>query len=185
MKELWGILRGFLPWIIFAVIAGPPLTRLETALAVSLASVPILGYKQLRQGFFLTWGSLLFFGLSLILVAFLKNIWVAWHMDVLARATLAAIAWASILAGKPFTLQYARQNVAQEYWHTPRFIHTGYLISTVWGIIFLIALGASLSRPYLEQIGGWLYHLLSTGTMIMGIIFTQWYVHRVRRARQT
>jgi hypothetical protein len=185
MKELWGILRGFLPWIIFAVMAGPPLTRLEAALAVSLLSVPLLGYKQLRRGFFLTWGSLLFFGLSLILVAFLQNLWVVRHMDVLARATLAAIAWASILAGQPFTLQYARESVPEAYWRTPGFIHTGYLISIVWGIIFLIALGASLSRPYLEQIGGWLYHFLATGIMIMGIIFTQWYVHRVRKARQT
>jgi hypothetical protein len=185
MKELWGILRGFLPWIIFGCMAGPPLIRLEAALAVSLLSVPLLGYQQLRRGFFLTWGSLLFFGLSLILVAWWQNLWVIRHMDVLARATLAAIAWVSILAGQPFTLQYARQNVAPEYWHTPGFIRTGYLISSVWGIIFLIALGASLSKPYLEQMGGWLYHFLATGTMIMGIIFTQWYVHRVRRARQT
>jgi hypothetical protein len=185
MKELWGILRGFLPWIIFGVMAGPPLIRLEMALAVALVSVPVLGYQQLRRWFFLTWGSLLFFGLILILVAWLKNLWVIRHLDVLARGTLAAIAWISILAGQPFTLQYARQSVAPEYWHTPGFIRTGYLISSVWGIIFLIALGASLSRPYLEQVGEWLYHLLATGTMILGIIFTQWYVHRVRRARQT
>jgi hypothetical protein len=185
MKELWGILLGFLPWILFGIIAGPPLARLETALAISLAAVPVLGYRQLRQGFFLTWGSLLFFGLSFVLVAVVKNLWVVEHMDVLARGTLAAIAWGSILAGRPFTLQYARQNVPPAYWHTPGFIHSGYLISIVWGIIFLLALGASLSRPYLEQVGSWLYHFLATGTMFLGIIFTQWYVRRVRRARQT
>jgi len=185
MKELWGILLGFFPWILFGIIAGPPLARLETALAISLAAVPVLGYRQLRQGFFLTWGSLLFFCLSFILVAVLKNLWVVENMDLLARATLAAIAWASIMTGYPFALQYARQNVPPEYWHTPGFIHAGYLISIVWGIIFLIALGASLSRPYLEQVSGWLYHFLATGIMFLGIIFTQWYVHRVRRARQT
>jgi hypothetical protein len=185
VKELWGILLGFLPWILFGILAGPPLLRLEMALAVALLASLALGFKQLRQGFFLTWGSLLFFGLSFILVAVLKNLWVVEHMDLLARATLAAIAWASILAGRPFTLQYARQNVPPEYWHTPGFIDAGYLISIVWGIIFLIALGASLSRPYLEQVSGWLYHFLATGIMFLGIIFTQWYVHRVRRARQT
>jgi hypothetical protein len=185
LKELWGILLGFFPWILFGIIAGPPLARLETALAISLAAVPVLGYRQLRQGFFLTWGTLLFFSFSLILVAFLKNLWAVEHMDLLARATLAAIAWGSIIAGQPFTLQYARESVPEAYWRTPEFIHTGYFISIVWGILFLIALGASLFRPYLEQMGSWLYHLLATGTMVMGIIFTQWYVHRVRRARQT
>jgi hypothetical protein len=34
-------------------------------------------------------------------------------------------------------------------------------------------------------VGSWLYYLLSTGSMVAGLIFTQWYVHRVRKARQT
>jgi carotenoid cleavage dioxygenase len=185
MKDLFKILVGFLPWILFGIMAGPPLVRLEAALAVSLAATLALGLKQLRQGFFLTWGSLLFFSLTLILVAFLKNLWVIEHMDLLARATLAVIAWGSIIAGRPFTLQYARESVPEAYWHTPEFIYTGYFISIVWGIIFLIALGASLFRPYLDQMASWLYPLLATGSMFLGIIFTQWYVHRVRRARQT
>ena len=185
MKDLLKILLGFLPWILFGILAGPSLTRLEVALAVALAATLALGLKQLRQGFFLTWGSLLFFFLSFILVAFLKNLWVAEHMDLLARATLAVIAWGSIIAGRPFTLQYARESVPEAYWQTPEFIYTGYFISIVWGIIFLIALGASLFRPYLDQMAGWLYPLLATGTMFLGIIFTQWYVHRVRKARQT
>jgi hypothetical protein len=185
MKDLLKILLGFLPWILFGIMAGPSLFRLETALAVSLAATLALGLKQLRKGFFLTWGSLLFFSLSLIMVAFLKNLWVIEHMDLLARATLAAIAWGSIIAGQPFTLQYARESVPEALWRTPGFIHSNYAISMVWGIIFLIALGASLFRPYLDQVSGWLYHFLATGTMFLGIIFTQWYVHRVRRARQT
>jgi carotenoid cleavage dioxygenase len=185
VKDLLKILLGFLPWILFGILASPPLIRLEAALAVALAATLALGFNQLRKGFFLTWGSLLFFLVSFILVAFLKNLWVAEHMDLLARATLAAIAWASIIAGQPFTLQYARESVPEAYWQTPEFICTGYFISIVWGIIFLLALGASLFRPYLDQVSSWLYPLLATGTMFMGIIFTQWYVHRVRRARQT
>jgi hypothetical protein len=184
MKDLLKILLGFLPWILFGILAGPSLFRLDMALAVSLLSGLVLGFKQLRKGFFLTWGSLLFFAFSFILVAFLKNLWVIEHMDLLARGTLAAIAWGSIIAGQPFTLQYARESVPEAYWHTPEFIHAGYFISMAWGIIFLVALGASLFRPYLEQMAGWLYPVLATGTMFLGIIFTQWYVHRVRKARQ-
>ena len=185
MKDLLKILLGFLPWILFGIMAGPSLTSLEVALAVALAATLALGVKQLRQGYFLTWGSLLFFLVSFILVAFLKNLWVAEHMDLLARGSLAVIAWGSIIAGRPFTLQYARESVPEAYWQTPEFIYTGYFISIVWGVIFLIALGASLFRPYLDQMASWLYPLLATGSMFLGIIFTQWYVHRVREARQT
>ena len=185
MKDLLKILVGFLPWILFGIMAGPPLARLEMALAVALAATVALGVKQLRKWFVLTWGSLLFFLVSLILVAFLKNLWVVEHMDLLAQGSLAAIAWGSIVAGQPFALQYARESVPEAYWRTPEFIHTGYFISIVWGIIFLIALGANLSRPYLDQMGSWLYNLLASGTMLLGMIFTQWYIHRVRKARQT
>ena len=185
MKDMLKILLCFLPWILFGIMAGPSLTSLEAALAVALAATLALGLKQLRQGFFLTWGSLLFFLVSFILVAFLKNLWVAEHMDLLARGSLAVIAWGSIIAGRPFTLQYARESVPEAYWQTPEFIYTGYFISIVWGIIFLIALGASLFRPYLDQMASWLYPLLATGSMFLGIIFTQWYVHKVRKARQT
>ncbi len=183
MKDSLKILLGFLPWIFFGILAGPSLLRLETVLAVSLAATLALGFKQLRKGFFLTWGTLLFFLLSFILVAFLKNRWVVGHLDLLVPATLVTIAWGSILAGRPFALQYAMESVPEPYWQTPAFIHTGYLIAIVWGIIFLIALGASLIRPYLDQQGSWLYYLLSTGSMFLGLIFTQWYVHRVRKAR--
>ncbi len=183
MKDSLKILLGFLPWLLFGILAGPSLIRLEMALAVSLAATLALGFKQLAKGFFLTWGSLLFFFLSFILVAFLKNLWVVEHLNLLVPATLVAIAWGSILAGQPFALQYARESVPEAYWQTPAFIRTGYFISIVWGIIFLLALGASLFRPYLEQQGSWLYYLLATGSMGAGIIFTQWYVHRVRKAR--
>src|SRR5665648_117410 len=150
MKDLLKILLGFLPWILFGLMAGPSFTSLEAALAVALAATLALGVKQLRKGFFLTWGSLLFFLVSFILVAWLKNLWVVENMDLLVRATLAAIAWGSIIAGRPFTLQYARESVPEAYWRTPEFIHSGYFISLVWGIIFLIALGASLFRPFLD-----------------------------------
>jgi hypothetical protein len=185
MKDMLKILLGFFPWILFGIMAGSSLARLELALAVALAATVALGVKQLRQGYFLTWGSLLFFLVSFILVAFLKNLWVVEHMDRLVPATLVAIAWGSIIAGRPFTLQYARESVPETYWQTPQFIHTGYLTAIVWGILFLIALGASLFRPYLDQLGSWLYYLLATGSMFLGIIFTQWYVHKVRKARQT
>lgn len=74
MKQLISILLGFLPWIAFGVISGPSLWRLNAAIIVALALVPITGYKQLAKGFILTWGSLLFFGVILVMVVLLRNL---------------------------------------------------------------------------------------------------------------
>ncbi len=182
MKELLGILLGFLPWILFGVLSGPSLPRLNLALAVSLAAVLAIGYKQLLRGFFLTWGSLLFFSLCLIGIGVLKILWVAQHMDILANAALAAITWVSIVVGQPFPLQYARESVPAEYWQAPSFIRAGYLIALVWGVIFLLATGTSLARFY-WPVSAFPYRLFSIGIMALGLVFTKWYTARVRKAR--
>ena len=49
MKQLFSILLGFLPWIVFGVISGPSLWRLNAAIIVALSLVPIMGYKQLAK----------------------------------------------------------------------------------------------------------------------------------------
>ena len=153
MKDLLKILLGFLPWILFGILAGPSLDQAGDGPGGCFGRDAGPGIQATASGVFLDLGQPAVFLLSFILVAFLKNLWVVEHMDLLARATLAAIAWGSIIAGRPFTLQYARESVPEAYWQTPEFIHTGYFISMVWGIIFLIALGASLFRPYLDQLG--------------------------------
>ena len=109
MKEIFSILLGFLPWIVFGVVSGPSLWRLNAAIIVALALVLVMGYKQLAKGFILTWGSLLFFGVNLVMVVLCRNLWVIKNLDILAKGTLAAIAWLSIFMGKPFVLQYARE----------------------------------------------------------------------------
>ena len=52
-----------------------------------------MGYKQLAKGFILTWGSLLFFGVLLVLVVLWRNLWVINNLDILSQGTLAAITW--------------------------------------------------------------------------------------------
>ena len=119
MKQLFSILLGFLPWIVFGVISGPSLWRLNAAIIVALALVLVMGYKQLAKGFILTWGSLLFFGVLLVMVVLWRNLWVINNLDILAQGTLAVIAWLSIFLGKPFVLQYARETVPPERQASP------------------------------------------------------------------
>ena len=181
MKDSLKILLGFLPWILFGILAGPSLTRLEAALAVSLAATLALGLKQLRQGFFLTWGSLLFFFLSFILVAFLKNLWVVEHMDLLVPGDPGGHSLGLHHRRSAFCLAIRPGKRAGGLLAAPRSSSTP-VMSFPWsGESFLLALGASLFRSNLDRLAGWLYSLLGTGSMFLGIIFTQWYVHRVEK----
>jgi hypothetical protein len=181
MKQLISILLGFLPWIVFGVISGPSLWRLNAAIIAALALVPVMGYKQLAKGFVLTWGSLLFFAVLLVTVVLAKDLWVINHLDILAQGTLAAIAWLSIFLGKPFVLQYAQETVPPERQSSPVFYPTCRTLTAVWGVIFFINTGMSAGKTYGWWGGGPVCQAVSLGMIGLGLWLNHWYPQYVRR----
>jgi hypothetical protein len=180
MKQIISILLGFLPWIVFAVLSGPSRWRLNAAIIVALALVLVMGCKQLAKGFILTWGSLLFFGANLVMVVLLSNLWVIKNLDILAKGTLAAIAWLSIFLGKPFVLQYARETVPLERQASPLFYQTCRTLAVIWGVVFLIGTGMSLGKTcgwWAEGIG---YQAVYFGLMGLGLWLNHWYPQYMR-----
>lgn len=180
MKQLFSILLGFLPWIVFAVLAGPSLWRLNAAIIAALALVPVMGYKQLAKGFILTWGSLLFFGVLLVMVVLCRNLWVINNLDILAKGTLAAIAWLSIFLGKPFVLQYALETVPPERQASPVFYRTCRTLAVIWGVVFLISTGMSAGKTYGWWAGGMGYQVVSWGLIGLGLGLNHWYPQYAR-----
>jgi uncharacterized membrane protein len=96
----------------------------------------------------------------------------------LVNVTLMAIAWGSLLVGTPFTIQYAREQVAPELWHSPAFVRVNQCITAVWGLNFflcaLIALYRQLSgNPDLA----WKYAWLALGLLavLFSAYFPAWY----------
>jgi carotenoid cleavage dioxygenase len=181
VKQILNILLGFLPWIAFGVISGPSPWRLNAAIIVALALVLAMGRKQLAQGFILTWGSLLFFGVMLVPVVLLRNLWVIENLDILAKGSLAAIAWLSIFLGKPFVLQYARETVPPERQALPDFYPTCRTLAMIWGVVFLIATGMSLGKTQGWWVGGLGYQAVSWGLIGLGLGLNHWYPQYVRR----
>ena len=181
MKEILSILLGFLPWIVFGVISGPSLWRLNAAIIVALALVLVMGYKQLAKGFILTWGSLLFFGVNLVMVVLFRNLWVIKNLDILTNGTLAAIACLSIFLGKPFVLQYARETVPPERQASPVFYRTCWTLAVIWGVVFLIATGMSVAKTYGWWEGGMGYQAVSLGLIGLGLWLNHWYPQYVHR----
>jgi len=180
MKQLFSILLGFLPWIVFGVISGPSRWRLNAAIIAALALVLVMGYKQLAKGFILTWGSLLFFGVNLVMVVLCRNLWVIKNLDILSHGALAAIAWLSIFIGKPFVLQYARETVPPERQASPVFYRTCRTLAMIWGVVFLIATGMSVAKTYGWWAGGLGYQAVSLGLIGLGLGLNHWYPQYVR-----
>jgi len=178
IREVITFMLGFMPWILFFFISGHSLSSLERALIICFVVSFVIGFQDLRKGFFLAWGTISFFILCIILINGYKVTWFATHMTILANGFLASIMWVTIILGNPFTLQYARAEIPKELWYDENVIQGCRLIATVWGILMSIATGTSFfafSHPGL--LPSWIYFDISLAIMISGTLFTSIYKH--------
>ena len=185
IKEAVKFIFGFLPWIVFLFVSGHSFSSLERALVICLVVCVVAGFQDLRRGFLLQWGTLLFFLSSAILINHLKIIWFAVHMGILANAYLAFIMWTTIFIGQPFTLQYARVELPEELWHDKNVIRGCRFIAIVWGLLMLAATGASLFRyTHHGLLPDWVYFDISLGLILFGIAFTTLYKRIKKKQRK-
>ena len=178
------LLVSFAPWIAFLVIAKDTLLRVEIGLVVALGLSVLMSLLRLHRGIIM-WVGLGFFTGATIAVLGFHNMWTIRHLGVLTSGALAVAAWTTLLIGKPFTLDYARQNTDPALWHNPVFIRTNVLITATWAAVFTFnaALAWILMRNVL--LPQWACHTLSYAALIGAAAFTSWYPKHVRRTRST
>ena len=176
---------GILPWIIFSFL--PKHSQLSIDLSVMFVFVCaiFLSYADLKRKFLLPWITILFFGFCLIAIVFLKLNWLSTHTGIVTNLVLALTAWGSLLIGKPFTLQYAKEKTTPDKWHDPIFIFINRFLTIAWGIIFLFALLINIAQSYSPTILLWTNNWLTALTYLFGawlsVKFPTWYVARIKR----
>ena len=177
-----GILLAFAPFIAFAVldrIIGP-MEALAAGAAVSAALIirdligPGRGLKVLEAGTFV-----LFTGLTLYTLLSGAP-WSVIGVRLCVDAGLLLVVLASMAVGRPFTLQYARDQVAPEFWNRPEFIRTNYVITGAWALAFAVMVLAELALLYvpgMPQRAGMIAIILA---LVGAVKFTGWYPDRVK-----
>jgi hypothetical protein len=176
------LLVSFAPWIAFLIIAKGTLLRVEIGLLVALALTVVMALLRLHRGIILWVGLVFFTGATIAVVGF-HNLWTLKHLGVLVNGALAVGSWISLLIGKPFTLDYARQNVDPALWTEPVFIRTNVRITAIWAAVFTFSTALAwlmMVHTLTDSVG----HLLSYAALIGAAAFTSWYPAHVRRAAQ-
>lgn len=185
LRDLGALLLGFIPWLLFLFVSGHSLAGLERAIVICLVACVIFGFGDLRRGYILQWGTLLFFSACVLLVNVFSVIWVAEQMDLLANLSLAGIVWLTILIGKPFALQYARQGLPKEQWNDKKFIEGCRFISIVWAILMTASVGISiLRRISWVKAPSWVYFDSSIILVLAGVTFTTIFKRQKRLQRE-
>ncbi|NLF39905.1 hypothetical protein GX586_10690 [bacterium] len=185
LKGLGVLLLGFFPWILFLGLSGKTLASLERATVTGLAASLLLGLRELKRGYILQWGTLIFFAACVVSVNLLKIIWVARNMDLLANGALALTMWVTVIAGMPFALQYARNDVPKDYWQNPAFIRGCYQITIVWAGLMTLATAVSvLRRTPLLHLPDSAYFVISVCIIVAGLAYTTMFRRRKRLQRE-
>jgi hypothetical protein len=177
-----GMLLGFIPLIIYGILSS--LATITLALTAAVLFTLLFGWRDLRNGMILSWAGLALFGCALVAVGILGATWINPFLGTLIYATLAAVTFGSILAGIPFTLQYAREMVDTSLWENPFFIRVNVLMTGVWGGVFLVNTALSAAMIVLKGITGTVLQGITYGILIAGIIFTLWYPGHIRKKRE-
>lgn len=170
------------PFIVFFVLMRlvSPLAGLSAALAVSL----LLGLRQWRRREsvkVLEVGSLMLFGALVLYTLVAAPEWTVATVRLAVDGGLLAIVLVSLAIGQPFTLQYARERVPQEYWAAPLFIATNRRITAAWAAAFAVMTAADAAAHYAEAIPLWIDIAASIAAFAAALWFTQWYPAVVRR----
>jgi hypothetical protein len=92
------------------------------------------------------------------------------------------MAWISLLADAPFTLQYARDGWPREYWTSPLFRRINALLTAAWAVVFtvnaalgLLAITWSAGRFWLVHV---LPHVAIAGGIALSIVVPRRYPRR-------
>jgi len=133
-----GIFIALIPWILFSVLASHATLKLGSVAAL-LAAV-LIAAPGVRAGRpkLLEVGAVVTF-IGFVVVAFVADPstahWIARYARGIAALILAAIAFVSLLF-TPFTEEYAREQVPEQYWGSPKFKAINRKLTLMWACIF-------------------------------------------------
>jgi hypothetical protein len=178
------ILLAFAPFIAFAALdrISGPIEALAAGAAVSgvLILRDLIGarssVKILEAGTFVLFAALtLYTGLT-------GASWSVVGVRLCVDAGLLLIVLGSMVMGRPFTLQYAREQVPPNIQVQPAFFRTNYVITSAWALAFGVMVMAELALlavPTMPHRAGIAAIILA---LVAAVKFTKWYPEHCRQA---
>lgn len=176
-----GTLLAFAPFFAFVVVErliGVP-AGLAAGAAVSALLLMRDALSSTRRVKVLEIGTFVLFG-GLTLFAWMPGAaqWSIAAVRLRVDAGLLLIVLVSMLIKRPFTLQYAREQVPAELWNSPAFVQTNYAITGAWAAAFAVMVIADLALTYLPDVPRQLSIIATVAAIVGAVKFTGWYPQR-------
>jgi len=171
---------GIVAWGLYGVliVLGHPAAAVCVGIVVMLALV----MREYRQGAvnIVDCTSLSFFVLALLTIVTTGHGLFSIYRTIAAWGIFAVVAWATLVAGFPFTLQYARERAPREMWNAAAFLPMNVIMTLVWAVIFTldtILAALALRGRYVLL----LEVVIPTLTLVLGYAFNHFYPEYLRK----
>jgi hypothetical protein len=177
-----GILLAFAPFVAFALVdrlVGPT-EGLITGAVVSVGLILRDVMAPGRSPKILEIGTTILFGALALYAVLGSPTWSVIAVRLCVDAGLLAIVLITMLLGRPFTLQYAREQVAAEHHASPEFLRTNYVITGIWALAFAVMVAAELALLYAPDLSHRLGVLAIIVALVGAVKFTGWYPEHVK-----
>ena len=168
---------GYVAWIVYGVFAGND-RWLSAGLAGAVITAVVVALEYRRRAIkVMDCTSLGYFAAAMLTVLVSGTALLQRYHLVLVWGVFAVVAGITLIAGVPFTFQYAREQAPRELWNDPAFYQMNRRLTAVWVVIF--TLGAVLGEIAMS-----FGHMLLCGliipmaAMVFGLVFSQLYPRR-------
>ena len=177
------LLLAFSPFIAFVVLERLVGT-LPGLLAGAEVSIALLVRDRLRGGgpvkVLEAGTAILFSGLALWAWLDGGQHWSIAGVRLRVDLGLLLIVLVSMALRRPFTLQYAREQVSADVARSPAFLKVNNVITGVWALAFALLVVADLLLLYVPQLPQRVAVVLTIAALYGAYKFTDWYPQRVR-----
>ena len=123
--------------------------------------------------------AVIFSGLGLIMLL-IDGAWSGATVRMTIDVALLCVVLISIAIRLPFTLQYAREQVAPEVRAMPEFIRTNYVLTWAWVGAFVLMLVADMVSVWWPSAPLWIGVIVAFAARNAAVQFTKWYAQRAR-----
>jgi all-trans-retinol 13,14-reductase len=173
---VWAIVGGVM-WLTYGSLSGAGHWLAAGIVSFAIAMVIVAAQYRRASVKIMDCTSVGYFVLEIAIVLIAGNHLLQHFHLLFVWGGFAIVAWATIVIGAPFTLQYSREQAPREIWASPTFYRMNLHLSVAWAFVFTISaiLGAlSMVIGYALLLG----LVLPLAGMAFGFIFSNRYPKR-------
>lgn len=178
-----GILLAFVLFIVFAVL-DRYLGSTGALIAGAIVSGALIARSWIKPGHpirILEIGTFILMLLLAIYTAIAANTLSVIGVRLCADTGLLLIVLISMAVRRPFTMEYAREQVPAEYWNSPRFVRINYIPTAGWAAAFAAMVVAEIAILVIPGLPTSIGIGAVVAAILGGFVFTDWYPKHMKR----